>query len=128
MNFEDGYNDLSLEEDLKQVVDILNNFPEFYEYLMGKDFPYFELPYIFFWQVIEYIKVCDENKNYEEIKEILQYLWVLLKKKDSHLRNLILEWCLENFNMYPELFQKVFKIMPFNLKKIFRKFYPNYLN
>ncbi len=125
---DEKYNNIPSDRLLIEVIRLLKNNSKFHEYLEDTYFDYYELPYILFWDIINYIKFCYDKKDEKNIKKILKYLDNMLKSKDDSILDLVCIWSLESFHIHKEILPEMVKLMPNELKKAFLTDFWDYLD
>lgn len=115
---------------LQEVVSLFEHFPDFYNYLESSSFDYYELPYMVFWNIDDYIWLLYTHRNIDMIKQILSYLdkrLMYFYNKSTEGVWLIRIGVLENFDNILGILPNILPLMPDWLRNDFIASFPQYL-
>ena len=113
----------------QQIIDVLNYSEKFLNYIYEKwyDRDFLELSYIIYWEIVNYLKYCYDNWNYNEIEKMLEFVDKKMQSEVEYINTLAQVWVLEILDIYPEILPKILELMPKYSKDIFMKHYSHYL-
>lgn len=126
--YKKNYSDVPKKELLEINIEIINKFFNFLIFLENKNFDYYELPYILYWEIIFYIEELYKNWNKEYIEKILIFLDEKLQNENENINTLIQIWVFENMDkLNKNTLVYILELMPKYSKNIFMKHYSHYL-
>ena len=107
-------------EVLEEVRKIISEIPSFKSYLIEWNHEEdFDLPYMVFWMLIDFIRESYDNNDIKSIRDVLGYLENMLHSEDKNIRDLLYAGALEVFDKELELLPSLVDLMGEDLKKEF---------
>lgn len=113
----------------QQIIDVLKYSDKFHKYIYNNGYySNIYLSYIIYAWIVHYMKYCYDNWDYREIRKMLEFVDEKMKSENEYISTLAQVWVLEILDGYPDMLDKVLELMPKYSKKVFLKYYSNYLN
>ena len=82
-------------ESLQVSLKLIEDNPDFYQFLIEKEFEDYEITYCIFPEIYYYVKDCLKNDKEGNVIQIFKYLEELLDHNDPEVVNLVQVWFLE---------------------------------